>query len=145
MVDIRCKELNCIKYKTNKLFYLLWNNPSFYGFFPTPVGDIVQQRFLCINFKAYKLHHLDAGPSTTFTLTKEDATKYYNQMFTIRRMETAAGNLYKEKAIRGFCHLYSGQVLYTLTYTHEHTIFILKDSPFFWGGGGTEYPVLDFW
>lgn len=33
----------------------------------------------------------------------------YTQMQTIRRLETAAGNLYKEKIVRGFCHLYSGQ------------------------------------
>lgn len=59
--------------------------------------------------RAFKLHNLDQGPSTTVTVTKDDALKYYGQMYAIRRMETAAGNLYKEKIIRGFCHLYSGQ------------------------------------
>ncbi|XP_060849354.1 probable pyruvate dehydrogenase E1 component subunit alpha, mitochondrial [Rhopalosiphum padi] len=59
--------------------------------------------------KPFKLHKLENGPSTTATLTSEDAIKYYKQMQTIRRIETAAGNLYKEKIVRGFCHLYSGQ------------------------------------
>lgn len=57
----------------------------------------------------YKYHKLEAEIPTKFSLTREDAIKYYVQMKTIRTMETAAGNLYKEKAIRGFCHLYSGQ------------------------------------
>jgi len=43
-------------------------------------------------------------------VTRDDAIKIFKQLITIRRMETAAGNLYKEKIIRGFCHLYSGQV-----------------------------------
>uniref|UniRef100_A0ABM0MX40 Probable pyruvate dehydrogenase E1 component subunit alpha, mitochondrial-like n=1 Tax=Saccoglossus kowalevskii TaxID=10224 RepID=A0ABM0MX40_SACKO len=59
--------------------------------------------------KGYKLHKLDEGPSTEVTVTREDALTYYRQMQTIRRMEAAAGNLYKAKVIRGFCHLYSGQ------------------------------------
>ncbi|XP_060519482.1 probable pyruvate dehydrogenase E1 component subunit alpha, mitochondrial isoform X2 [Cylas formicarius] len=59
--------------------------------------------------KPFRLHKLEEGPATTVTLTKEDAIKYYTQLHMIRRMETSAGNLYKEKIIRGFCHLYSGQ------------------------------------
>ncbi|XP_038079020.1 probable pyruvate dehydrogenase E1 component subunit alpha, mitochondrial [Patiria miniata] len=57
----------------------------------------------------YKLHKLESGPSANVTVTRDDALKLYRQMQVIRRMETAAGNLYKSKAVRGFCHLYSGQ------------------------------------
>lgn len=57
----------------------------------------------------YRLHNLEKGPATQYTVTSEEATLMYTQMQTIRRLETAAGNLYKEKIVRGFCHLYSGQ------------------------------------
>uniref|UniRef100_A0A0B6ZA53 Pyruvate dehydrogenase E1 component subunit alpha n=1 Tax=Arion vulgaris TaxID=1028688 RepID=A0A0B6ZA53_9EUPU len=57
----------------------------------------------------YKLHRLDHGPDTQVSYTRDEALKYYRQMRTIRVMETTAGNLYKAKIIRGFCHLYSGQ------------------------------------
>jgi pyruvate dehydrogenase E1 component alpha subunit len=58
---------------------------------------------------ACKLHKLEEGPPLSTTCTREDGLKYYRQMQVVRRMETASGNLYKEKVIRGFCHLYSGQ------------------------------------
>ncbi|XP_071814151.1 pyruvate dehydrogenase E1 component subunit alpha, mitochondrial-like [Apostichopus japonicus] len=57
----------------------------------------------------FKLHKLDDGPETNTVLTRDEALKYYREMQVIRRMETAAGTLYKSKEIRGFCHLYSGQ------------------------------------
>lgn len=59
--------------------------------------------------KPYKLHNLQTGPPTSAKVGKDEAIEYYKQMQTIRRLETSAGNLYKEKIVRGFCHLYSGQ------------------------------------
>ncbi|KAK3869518.1 hypothetical protein Pcinc_025181 [Petrolisthes cinctipes] len=59
--------------------------------------------------RPYKLHRLEEAPAAQATCTRDNAILYYTQMQMIRRMESAAGNLYKEKAVRGFCHLYSGQ------------------------------------
>ncbi|EGD72735.1 pyruvate dehydrogenase E1 component alpha [Salpingoeca rosetta] len=57
----------------------------------------------------YKGHKIDDLPSGTAEFTKEEAWKYFKDMSVIRRMETTAGELYRSKYIRGFCHLYSGQ------------------------------------
>lgn len=57
----------------------------------------------------FKLHKLENGPSTEVELTRDDGIHMFRQMVRIRRMEAAANTLYKEKIIRGFCHLYSGQ------------------------------------
>merc|ERR1712183_1194375 len=61
------------------------------------------------DYHPFKLHRLETGPATNTTVTREEALRLYREMVTIRRLETAAANLYKEKAIRGFCHLCSGQ------------------------------------
>jgi pyruvate dehydrogenase E1 component alpha subunit len=53
-------------------------------------------------------HKIDP-PGTAAELTKDQAFDYLEKMMTIRRMETSAGELYRAKKIRGFCHLYSGQ------------------------------------
>ncbi|VDN25526.1 unnamed protein product [Gongylonema pulchrum] len=81
---------------------------------------VQQQPFIAFSFrllsneasfqtKPYKLHRLESGPSANVSVTRDDAVDYYRKMAKIRRMETAAGNLYKERLVRGFCHLYAGQ------------------------------------
>lgn len=57
----------------------------------------------------YKLHKLDESPARETTLTRQDGLSIYKNLYTIRKMETTANNMYKAKQIRGFCHLYSGQ------------------------------------
>lgn len=59
--------------------------------------------------RPYKLHKLESGPVDSASVSRDDALKIYRQMQLIRRIESASGNLYKEKAVRGFCHLCSGQ------------------------------------
>uniref|UniRef100_A0A915A259 Pyruvate dehydrogenase E1 component subunit alpha n=1 Tax=Parascaris univalens TaxID=6257 RepID=A0A915A259_PARUN len=80
-----------------------------YRFLP----PLISQRFASstrVKVKPYKLHNIDFGPNAEVTVTRDDTLKIYTRMQTIRRLEAAAGNLYKEQKIRGFCHLYAGEV-----------------------------------
>ncbi|KAI8440974.1 hypothetical protein MSG28_009260 [Choristoneura fumiferana] len=83
----------------------------------------------------YKLHKLDSGPASTATLTSEDALKIYEKLAVLRRLETAAGNLYKEKIIRGFCHLYSGPLVMEME-TYRYSGHSMSDP-------GTSYRTRD--
>lgn len=75
--------------------------------------------------KPFRLHKLNHGPSTQVTVTRDEAIELFKHLHTIRRIETVAGNLYKEKIVRGFCHLYSGQVRIISRALFFH-IFVLK-------------------
>lgn len=48
-------------------------------------------------------------PSNDVSVTKDELIWMYDHMVTMRRMEQAADALYKQKLIRGFCHLAIGQ------------------------------------
>ncbi|KAA1067917.1 alpha subunit of pyruvate dehydrogenase [Puccinia graminis f. sp. tritici] len=56
----------------------------------------------------YQTYKCDA-PSLELEMTKAELVQMYRWMVTMRRMEMAADALYKQKMIRGFCHLAIGQ------------------------------------
>lgn len=58
----------------------------------------------------FDLYRLDKGPAGKSTLNVEDATHALKTMNYIRRMENRAAELYRQRLINGFLHLYVGQV-----------------------------------
>lgn len=65
--------------------------------------------------------YLTEPPSLEVEVTKETLLTMYKQMTTIRRMEQAADALYKQKLIRGFCHLAIGQEAISVGMEHALT------------------------
>lgn len=58
------------------------------------------------SFRAYQTE----TPSLEVEVSKEELIGMYKTMTLMRRMEMAADSLYRQKLIRGFCHLATGQV-----------------------------------
>lgn len=50
---------------------------------------------------------------TKATVTRDDLLKHFRELCIMRNMEINCDILYKAKKIRGFCHLYDGQVFTT--------------------------------
>ena len=57
------------------------------------------------SFRGYKVE----VPKLEWETSKEELVHLYEEMVKMRRMEMAADQLYKQKLIRGFCHLAIGQ------------------------------------
>ncbi|EEH38568.1 pyruvate dehydrogenase E1 component subunit alpha [Paracoccidioides lutzii Pb01] len=70
--------------------------------------------------ESFETYELDPPPYTLET-TKKELKQMYHDMVSIRRMEMAADRLYKEKKIRGFCHLSTGQEAVAVGIEHAIT------------------------
>ncbi|KAH6671556.1 dehydrogenase E1 component-domain-containing protein [Plectosphaerella plurivora] len=63
---------------------------------------------ITLSDESFETYELDPPPYTLET-TKKELKQMYRDMVVTRQMEMAADRLYKEKKIRGFCHLSTGQ------------------------------------
>eukprot|EP01112_Ceratiomyxa_fruticulosa_P013447 TRINITY_DN3787_c0_g1_i1.p1 TRINITY_DN3787_c0_g1~~TRINITY_DN3787_c0_g1_i1.p1 ORF type:complete len:404 (-),score=80.30 TRINITY_DN3787_c0_g1_i1:122-1333(-) len=61
-----------------------------------------------IEFKPFEVYRCDAPENFAYT-DKAELLDFFTLMSRMRRMEVVSDQLYKQKLIRGFCHLYNGQ------------------------------------
>ncbi|KAK5989063.1 Pyruvate dehydrogenase E1 component subunit alpha [Cladobotryum mycophilum] len=75
---------------------------------------------VALSDESFETYELDPPPYT-IEVTKRQLKQMYYDMVSIRQMEMAADRLYKEKKIRGFCHLSTGQEAVAVGIEHAIT------------------------
>ncbi|KAK4623646.1 Pyruvate dehydrogenase E1 component subunit alpha, mitochondrial [Fulvia fulva] len=99
-----------------------------------------------LNDEAFETYEMDP-PSYTLDTTKKELKQMYYDMVAVRRMEMAADRLYKEKKIRGFCHLSTGQEAVAVGIEHaitkqDHIITAYRCHGFAMMRGGTVRSII---
>jgi pyruvate dehydrogenase E1 component alpha subunit len=95
------------------------------------------------SFESYMLDPPPFGLDTT----KAELKQMYYDMVAVRRMEMAADRLYKEKKIRGFCHLSTGQEAVAVGIEHaidkqDHLITAYRCHGFAMMRGGSVRSII---
>lgn len=107
---------------------------------PTSIHDIHPTETFKVSLspESFQTHLLpeDDVPSLEVETSKEHLVKLYEEMVKMRRMEMAADQLYKQKLIRGFCHLAIGQVSTFFTSSSPVLAFILMICALSQSAGG---------
>ncbi|KAK5114771.1 alpha subunit of pyruvate dehydrogenase [Meristemomyces frigidus] len=96
--------------------------------------------------ESFETYELDP-PSYTLDTTKKELKQMYYDMVAVRRMEMAADRLYKEKKIRGFCHLSTGQEAVAVGIEHaiektDHLITAYRCHGYAMMRGGTVRSII---
>lgn len=68
--------------------------------FKTRPYKLYKRKWISVNQWSPIFVLVDYGPNDETVISRDEALTYYRQMQVIRRLETTAGNLYKEKKIR---------------------------------------------
>jgi pyruvate dehydrogenase E1 component alpha subunit len=117
---------------------------------PKPKDKISIQKDgkILVEFGVSPYHiHKCSEPKNSSLTSKEELIQFFKDMSLLRRVEVTSDQLYKQRLIRGFLHLYNGQE--AITYGMEaaitkedHVITAYRDHGTFLGRGGTVFEIF---